>query len=719
MGTLSTQPELSINHFSHPHPLQLSNLQPQQTLNLASCSGCKLSVAGWIYICTSCNYILHIKCSQMPQQITHPFDQNHVLSLLPNPIYPDGLFNCDACKKNDNGFSYHCKDCNIDLHITCASMPLMLTHQSHHHQLDLTFSPPYHNKSFSCDICRNVGFNHWLYRCNLCGFDAHLNCAATKPNQIPIQQIQMHQYQTTRAAPQTHVLGTQYTARPPLQNYMPNNSMNFANPCVYGPVAAPVGRTGQANGFLNQAIEGLVGNGGGGGGGGGGGNLLQALMGDGSGAGNLLQAVMGGGGGGGNLLQLLTSGGGNGGGLDVFGGNGGVMDLDLNQEPLDPPVDSVLGLGSLLNELETTHGQIEERIRQLEAVTARARLRQRWRQGRNPPETINNSTDSTIDTIASTGGEVGVHNGEYSMAAQERTVHCGKSCKSDRTHLVAKALELDTVVKRVPYVYSYAKECPVCKGEVIDTNITPIYGNGNNTHVSELESGLKVPPRPPAHRIESVRQRRINRGVSHVPEALRRIRTGIGAIGERPQRQDIDGASDSSNRTNISASQVPTSELLPSTEAGGSRLHSRQFSRVLSERAASLSSISSALNNAERIVVDLEYIQERLLRRSHAQFLPVDGRDSFTSDAAIIQLEQEAVNSTAEINSRVPLPSSSIRTDLSAAPVVQLENLTTDTGIEINLTVPRPSSSRRRSSVSRASDVENGVSREHRRRRLR
>uniref|UniRef100_A0A5B7BQG0 E3 ubiquitin-protein ligase RMA n=1 Tax=Davidia involucrata TaxID=16924 RepID=A0A5B7BQG0_DAVIN len=436
-----------------------------------------------------------------------------------------------------------------------------------------------------------------------------------------------------------------------------------------------------------------------------------------------------------------------------------IMNLDLNQEPLHPPVDSVLGLGSLLNELETTHGQIEERIRQLEAVTARARLRQRWRQARNPPETSNISTDNTIETIVNTGGEGRVHNGEYSMAAQERTVLSGKSCKSDGTLLVAKALGMDTEVKRVsgdggsffdcniclymarepivtscghlfcwscfyqlPFVYLTTKECPVCKEEVIDTNITPIYGNGDDTHMSGLESGLNVPRRPPAHRRESVRQQRINRGVSYIPveEALRRIRTGIGAMGERPQRQDLDGVSDSSNRTNISANQVPTSELLPSTEAGGSRrLHSRQFSRVLSESAASLSSISSALNNAERLVVDLEsYIRDRLLRRSHAQFLPVDGRDPFTSNAAIIQLDQQTVDSIPEINSTVPLPSSSRITNLSAA-VVQLENLTTDTGTEMNLSVPHPSSSRRRSGVSRASDVESGVSREHRRRRLR
>ncbi|KAJ4959340.1 hypothetical protein NE237_026451 [Protea cynaroides] len=56
------------------------------------------------------------------------------------------------------------------------------------------------------------------------------------------------------------------------------------------------------------------------------------------------------------------------------------------------------------------------------------------------------------------------------------------------------------------------KECPVCKGEVMESKIIPIYGRGNSEMEADKkgqedgDSGLKVPPRPHGHRFESLRQ---------------------------------------------------------------------------------------------------------------------------------------------------------------------------------------------------------------------
>ncbi|WOK99048.1 hypothetical protein Cni_G07760 [Canna indica] len=62
------------------------------------------------------------------------------------------------------------------------------------------------------------------------------------------------------------------------------------------------------------------------------------------------------------------------------------------------------------------------------------------------------------------------------------------------------------------HLHSDHKECPVCKGEVTESNITPIYGRGSGqpgaqqNNEDEGESGHKIPPRPRGNRFESFRQ---------------------------------------------------------------------------------------------------------------------------------------------------------------------------------------------------------------------
>ncbi|GLJ16162.1 hypothetical protein SUGI_0269840 [Cryptomeria japonica] len=72
--------------------------------------------------------------------------------------------------------------------------------------------------------------------------------------------------------------------------------------------------------------------------------------------------------------------------------------------------------------------------------------------------------------------------------------------------------------------YSSCKECPVCKGEVTDNNITPIYGRGVKGG-SEGKGGLPLPlpPRPHAHRVESARQRERFRDGESAASLSRRV----------------------------------------------------------------------------------------------------------------------------------------------------------------------------------------------------
>ncbi|CAH8355944.1 unnamed protein product [Eruca vesicaria subsp. sativa] len=84
---------------------------------------------------------------------------------------------------------------------------------------------------------------------------------------------------------------------------------------------------------------------------------------------------------------------------------------------------------------------------------------------------------------------------------------------------------------QLPLVYLNIKECPVCDGEVTDAEVIPIYGNGDDNSKTKLEGcGVLLPPRPHAKRVESFRQKIINRGVPFVPETMEHIRRAIDSI---------------------------------------------------------------------------------------------------------------------------------------------------------------------------------------------
>ncbi|XP_058080158.1 protein VACUOLELESS GAMETOPHYTES-like [Magnolia sinica] len=261
MGKLSN--DATIQHFSHPHPLELVQLS---TIHFPAspCAGCKLKASSWIYACKPCNYVLHITCSQMPQLINHPSDPHHPLSLFPLPAYPEGFFNCDACSRRGNGFSYHCGVCDLDIHILCASMPLSVSHPAHHHPLNLVFFPPYESKGFSCDICENLGASHWLYRCSTCEFDAHMVCATAKPrptvqaqNQYP-QGIPQQQHQLLRPAanPQFQAPGDGLR-NGPQQGYTPTYYVDGPSQGIHqaGP---PAGGNGPGNSLADQTMQGFI-----------------------------------------------------------------------------------------------------------------------------------------------------------------------------------------------------------------------------------------------------------------------------------------------------------------------------------------------------------------------------------------------------------------------------------------------------------------------------
>ncbi|XP_030483365.2 uncharacterized protein LOC115699960 [Cannabis sativa] len=172
--------KLRISHFSHDHPLTQTNSPPNEN---CSCSACNLkiisSVTAEYYTCKTCSFSLHQVCYNMPKKTQHPSHPIHHLTLqttCPSSSSKEGTFECKACGDHINGgvFYYSCAECGLYYHILCSALPLTISVSSHLHELKLTFSSPY---NFSCDICTKPSYKGWLYRCQLCEFDAHLLCA--------------------------------------------------------------------------------------------------------------------------------------------------------------------------------------------------------------------------------------------------------------------------------------------------------------------------------------------------------------------------------------------------------------------------------------------------------------------------------------------------------------------------------------------------------------
>ncbi|KAJ0682427.1 putative chromatin regulator PHD family [Helianthus annuus] len=322
----------TISHFSHPHPLHLTNPKTSRI-----CSACKKTLETEpLYTCRSpsctTTFSLHLKCSQLPQTITHPcHHHHHPLTLLPISQNPNGVFTCNGCGKHGDSFLYSCKDCGVNIHVACAKLPLLVSHRSHCHQLNLVFSSPYGNDAFRCDVCGVVcGSKCWLYRCGLCGFDAHVLCVTSKVKKVVAGAGRSSSSSSTDQFEKWFVEQVNNKRDQILQEIMGGGGGGGGGGGnMNNPLLQPM--MGGGGSDYNQMLQAMMS------GGGGGGNynqMLQAMMsGGGGGYNQLLQAMMSGGGGGdyNQMLQAMMSGGGGGDYNQMLqammGGGGGGMDL--------------------------------------------------------------------------------------------------------------------------------------------------------------------------------------------------------------------------------------------------------------------------------------------------------------------------------------------------------------------------------------------------------
>ncbi|XP_010524629.1 PREDICTED: uncharacterized protein LOC104802629 [Tarenaya hassleriana] len=421
-----------------------------------------------------------------------------------------------------------------------------------------------------------------------------------------------------------------------------------------------------------------------------------------------------------------------------------TMNLDLNLGPapesgLQPTPNDVVSLADWINESSERASEAVTRIR--------TRHRSRFRQLNLPILAETQSLAIELNQLmGSSANGAALQTGEDSIAAEARGNDDSKTCENGNGVIEDSFSEkkgdneksngsdgaffdcnicLDLAKEPVvtccghlfcwPCLYQWlqisdAKECPVCKGEVTQKTVTPIYGRGNHRRESEENPDTKIPMRPHARRIESLRQT-LQRSPFIIPmeEMIRRIQgrfdrdsTLIPDFSNREASERVHerassilnrfmtsrGIRGEQNSASVAAAAAPSDEIdlnpsvAPDLEGEPPRFHPLLIRRQLqSHRVARISPFSSAFGS----VVDA-YVRYHPLGGNQEQNHPpvvVDDRDSFSSIAAVI-------NSESQIDA-----------------------------LEIDSMALSTSSSRRRNeNTSRVSDVDSVDSRPPRRRRL-
>ncbi|XP_062112184.1 uncharacterized protein LOC133823428 [Humulus lupulus] len=410
------------------------------------------------------------------------------------------------------------------------------------------------------------------------------------------------------------------------------------------------------------------------------------------------------------------------------------MNLDLNLSPGPDPT-----LGSVSNVPMTLDERIDNPLHRFrEAVRIGARQRSRWRRLQIPPEAHNLSMELNHLMVNSSNATT-LQAGEGSVDGVGRTNHLPKTCEinngiseedaSENKNDIEKGNASDgsffdcnicldlsrnpvvtccghlfcwSCLYRWLHLHSDAKECPVCKGEVTLKNVTPIYGRGNHKLEPEEDSSLKIPPRPHARRVESLRQT-IQRSALNFPveEMIRRLGSRFDLTRDFSQPHEPESARETAERTSLLNRFLttrglrreqnpvePTDEdvvdLNQSNMVGPEVVENRRLQSLFIRRTpqrGAFPSLSSSLSSA----LFFEAFRNHPPNRNQEQQPPpVDDRDSFSSIAAGINSESQ-IDTAAEIESAVSLSTSS---------------------------------SRRRNEASRVSDLDTGDSRAPRRRRL-
>ncbi|KAK9060599.1 hypothetical protein SSX86_021305 [Deinandra increscens subsp. villosa] len=162
------------------HSLFLLPKVPSKFFGVFECDICRLQSNGFAYGCAKCEYYVDINCAFIPEEITHDAHPNHLLYKV-NYLSHD-LSNrfCKACRWSIRGWGFHCPTCDFYFHVGCVLLlPRVIKHKCDKHPLSLRYEPAEnHITEYFCEICEDE-FNPWVwfYHCTTCAQSMHTDCA--------------------------------------------------------------------------------------------------------------------------------------------------------------------------------------------------------------------------------------------------------------------------------------------------------------------------------------------------------------------------------------------------------------------------------------------------------------------------------------------------------------------------------------------------------------
>ncbi|XP_047319575.1 uncharacterized protein LOC124923652 [Impatiens glandulifera] len=127
----------SILHEAHKHPLVLNS--GSKDVKCAACCSDVYSSELATFTCDECGFGIHGTCALLPRTIKHRYDERHPFVLLyptlksvkDEDIDPSSQPFCEICerdvnyaKANDQGWLYHCEDCDMFGCVECFAMDM-------------------------------------------------------------------------------------------------------------------------------------------------------------------------------------------------------------------------------------------------------------------------------------------------------------------------------------------------------------------------------------------------------------------------------------------------------------------------------------------------------------------------------------------------------------------------------------------------------------------